>query len=127
MRDQETPSTNKVLEWSAADLEWLASIPLPLQPTAKRYGRKLFSLVMQAGMTSHAIELISRRTRGNREMMQATALLAQSLNQLCGAVAESWGNTPQEFISCREDIERVAVLAGGALEGRTPGGILLTN
>lgn len=131
--DPEIPSTSKEakdLEWTEADEEWLKQVPSEHHITARRYGKWLFSMVMLTGANNYGLGVIASMLRGNRKGTQALGVLANTMNQLIGLALASKGFTQADFESCKEDIERVAVLMqGGAKPGdkKTAGGILLVN
>lgn len=117
-------------EWSEADLAWLEQIPAELRGVAKRYGRRCFALVMQAGIFRHGGEILRRHTRGNKACLQAIMTQAGVVEQMLKVALEGSGLDVETFISCKEDIERIAVLRQatlGTTDTRTASGIILNS
>lgn len=117
----------ELLDWPDADVVWLSKQPKELQPIARRYKRRLFSLTMQAGATNMAVQIILG-ARPPKQVAQAAMVISGSYNNLFLLALEHIGATPELFQSCKEDVERVAALMDDGKGGaRSAGGIILSS
>ena len=115
--------------FSEEDEKWLAGIPPALQGIARRHGRELFQLTMQAGAFSHGGGLILRHAAGNAAVKKAVGILSSCYNELFLKALASSGLSVEQFLACRKDIERLVELAGEAAPDirKSPGGIILNS
>lgn len=124
---EQTPEDLK--GWTPEDIDWLRQLqPEPLQRIARRHGRVVWALTMNAGAIQQAILLTERFNRGNRQVMQAMAVTSAAFNNTCLQALRGVGKDAQALVNCREDIERIASLMQGAKapgEKMSRGGILL--
>ena len=100
-----------VPEMSEEDIKWLKGVHEPLQPVAKRHGKSLFQIVIQAGIISEALGKISAQGRGNRAIGQGIMVLMGSTDDLCKRALAGGGHTIAQFVECKGDIERIIALA----------------
>lgn len=127
------PGDDPVAGWSAEDQAWFAQLPELHQITARRHGRVLWSLSMNAGVVGHALGIILRQSRGNRAVLQAVQTLQVVLNELIKGCLRPNGLTPKHVQECQGDIERAASLAtaggqkGAAGAAVSKGGIILNS
>jgi hypothetical protein len=117
------------LVFSEEDEKWLAGIPAALQGIARRHGRELFQLTMQAGAFSHGGGVLLRQAPGNRAVARAVDILTKCYNDLFLKVLSAAGHSPEQFLACRKDIELLAELAGESAPDirKSPGGIILNS
>jgi hypothetical protein len=119
-----------VPEMSEADIIWLKGVHEPLQPVARRHGKSLFQIVIQAGLISEALGRISAQGRGNRAIRQGIMVLMGSTDDLCKRALAGGGYTMAQFVECKGDIERVIALASAAHKPGdriSAGGIILDS
>lgn len=106
-----------IKDWSDQDKDWLEkAIQENFRPIAAKHGRTCFGLVMQAGITSGAGQVIVNHSQhmGNKlgnEQRHAMQTIANCVNDLLNAVAELKGITKQQFEACKKDIERMGALS----------------
>lgn len=106
-----------IKDWSDQDKDWLEkAIQENFRPIAAKRGRTCFGLVMQAGITSGAGQVIVNHSQhmGNKlgnEQRHAMQTIANCVNDLLNAVAELKGVTKQQFEDCKKDIERMGALS----------------
>ena len=117
--------------WSTEDQAWLDKQPATFQPIALRHGRELYEVVMAAGVTSHALRVLNRHTRGNHACEQAISALISMTNVLATKAILGAGADMLKFAECKGDVERLAALADSGArqpdERVSPGGIILNS
>lgn len=118
--------------WSEADLAWLEKLDLGTQVVARRYGRELTELVLVAGSCGHALGIIQQvlQKHQSRGGMTALQVVGGNLNALLTLTVISKGFSKELFESCREDLERAAMLSSAGVklgEKRTNGGLIVTS
>jgi len=117
-------------EMSEEDIKWVKGVHEPLQPVAKRHGKSLFQIVIQAGMISEALGRIAAQGRGNRAIGQGVMVLLGATDDLCKRALAGGGHTLPQFIECKGDIERVIALASAVHKPGdriSTGGIILDS
>jgi len=113
--------------------DWLQGVAVEFRQVAKRHGKELFPLVMQAGAASYALHRIASRTRGNAEMHQAIGILGGILEGFCAGALIGIGKTQQDFEECRKEVEIIGQLQAATRQSdplhtkRSPGGIILDS
>lgn len=110
-------------DWTDVEVVWLSKVPQELQPTARRYRKVCFSLVMQHGAMNHGIS-ICMQGRPPRDAQIALGIVVNSYNNLMALALKGAGLTEELFLSCKEDVERVAALmdTGKGLPGEKKAG-----
>ena len=129
------PAVNEV-PWTEADEKWLGSIsPDWLRPIAKRHGRVLFQIVMQAGTIGESLGQIQGAAQqvakwGQRRhvevFMRATAQIQKVAHHMCIGALQGHKLSMGQFMQCKTDVERAAALATGA-DGAPTGKIILPH
>ena len=132
MPEANAPQINPLDSWSEEDKGWLEKhVPEMLQPVAVRHGRKLFQMVMMAGACTHALMVIGSQGRGNRAIAQASFVLQQTLDALLKGLLAGEQQTLEQFVVCKDDIERIAALADNGArkpgDAVSKGGIILNS
>lgn len=117
--------------WSDKDKNWLnVHVPGNLRTIAARHGRELFSLVMQAGAATHVLTVLHSNVK-HPELQSMLRNLTKMMDSLCQKAIKGEGLTLQQFVECKRDVERMAVLqdSGNRLPGDrvSKGGIILDS
>lgn len=114
------------------DERWIReTVPEVLQGVARRHGKGLFMIVMQAGTSGVALGKIASQGRGNRTIGQAVGVLQQTLDYLCRGALRGAGKTLKDFHDCQRDVELIGSLSNGGQvapgERVSKGGIVLDS
>lgn len=102
----ESPMTN--LDEEA---KWRETLPIFFRPVAERHGKQMFVLAFSAGAISEALQLITRRNAGNREMLQALKALAENCNNITTYAMDHLSMDRVKLSEIQLDIVRAVELA----------------
>lgn len=74
---------------------------------AKRYGREMFALVMNAGMAQQAVAVLASQAEkhGSRKGLHAVGVVSQSFNQVSNAYVKLQGWSEELLAQCDRDIQ----------------------
>lgn len=72
---------------------------------AKKHGRRMFALVMHAGLARQAVEVMAQRGQGDQQMLHALNVLATAFNHCSSALAKKEGWTEEQMLECDRDIQ----------------------
>lgn len=114
--------------WSDEDITWLEAFkPMVARPVAERYGRHIMELVVLGGVIGHAVQIIAG-SKPPQAVAKAVGVLAMHCDVLMNAAVVGGGVDPKLFISCQEDLNRLAALQDDGHGGkRSAGGIILAS
>lgn len=94
-------------EAQAAEAEdALGDLPETFRPVAKRFGREMFALVMNAGVARQAVEVLARGVGQHPQARQAIQTLAQAFNETSTAMVKLKGWKEEELLRCDAEIQR---------------------
>lgn len=132
---EQIPAANEV-PWTAADEAWLGSInPEWLRPIAKRHGRVLFQIVMQAGVIGESLGAIQAsaqqvakwgQKRHVEAFLMASARIQQVAHHLCLTALAGHKLDMRRFMECKQDVERAGALATTG-DGKPAGRIIVSH
>lgn len=108
------------------DAEWIHGQPAMFRPLIGRYGRRVFSVVMQAGVAQQAFNVMLQ-SRPPQQVTQAIHVLAGIFNDVFNNARKYLDVNDELFKSCKEDVERLGMMAGEAGMRQETGRIILPS
>lgn len=117
--------------WTEEDAAWAEKhVPLELLPHAKKHGRFLFSLVMQAGTAGAALGQAQACVRllgskYQRQLGMSVQMQSQILNDMLSRIMKDNKVSQEMFNACRIDIETTGALMAAAAP--TASGLILPS
>ena len=97
-------------ETRGQDENWMAKYPAELQQVARRYGKDCFELTMWVGAMNEAIRTCFA-SKPPKQVQQALVMLSGCMNELGMLALKGAGTEQAVFLSCKRDIETLAMLA----------------
>ena len=115
------------IKWTDEDELWVKQVPPHFQPAARRHGRDLFCYIMLGNNAGVALNKLTQRLRGNRELMTCIDILTQTVNEMSKTVFVQSGWTQTQVQEVHQDAARAAQLANIGSDQRTNGGIIIAH
>ncbi len=125
--DSAVGDTLEKVKWTNEDELWVSNIPPHLAPVARRHGRELFCYVMQGNEVAVALNQLTKRLRGNRELMFALDVVIATMNDLSQGRFQQGGWTSAQVMEVQQDAMRATQLANVGPEQRTASGLIIAH
>ena len=109
------------------DEDWISTLPFELRGAARVHGRALTVFVLNSTTYHAGIQVLLRRTRGNRELIGALQGITTGVADLSQAYCTVRGWTQLQLSECQQDLQRAMLLANSTGEEKSNGGIILGN